>query len=59
MLERDMNFEALELASLSDDQLLTETKRLVACERSATAVLLRSLMEVDCAGCISRGMSRC
>ena len=47
MLERDMNSEALELASLSDDQLLTETKRLVACERSATAVLLRSLMEVD------------
>ena len=47
MLERDMNSEALEFTSLSDDQLLTETKRLVACERRATAALLRSLMEVD------------
>ena len=42
-----MNSEALEFTSLSDDQLLTETKRLVACERTATAELLRSLMEVD------------
>jgi hypothetical protein len=42
-----MNSEALEFTSLSDEQLLTETKRLVACERQATAALLRSLMEVD------------
>jgi hypothetical protein len=47
MLERGMNSEALEFTSLSDDQLLTETKRLAACERRATAALLRSLMEVD------------
>ena len=47
MLERDMNSEVLDLASLSDDQLLTEMKRLAACERRATAALLRSLMEVD------------
>ena len=33
--------------SFSDDQLLTETKRLAACERSATAALLRSLVEVN------------
>jgi hypothetical protein len=31
----------------TDDQLLHEVQRLVACERSATAALLRSLMEVD------------
>ena len=47
MLERDMNSEVLSFISLSDDQLLTETKRLAACERSATAALLRSLVEVD------------
>ena len=47
MLERGMNSEVLEFTSLSDDQLLTETKRLAACERRATAALLRSLMEVD------------
>jgi len=35
------------LATLSDDQLLAETKRLVANERAATAALLRSLMEID------------
>ena len=34
-------------ATLSDDQLLAETKRLVANERAATAALLRSLMEID------------
>ena len=32
-------------ATLSDDQLLAETKRLVANERVATAALLQSLME--------------
>ena len=47
VLERDMNFETLEFTSLSDDQLLTEAKRLAGCERRATAALLRSLMEVD------------
>ena len=34
-------------ATLSDDQLLAETKRLVANERAATAALLQSLMEID------------
>jgi hypothetical protein len=42
-----MNSEVRPFISLSDDELLTETKRLVACERRATAALLRSLMEVD------------
>ena len=32
---------------MSDDELLNETRRLVACERMATAALLRSLMELD------------
>ncbi len=40
-----MNAEVLEFTSLSDDQLLTETKRLAAYERRATAALLRSLNE--------------
>jgi len=35
------------LDTLSDDQLLAETKRLVANERAATATLLRALMELD------------
>jgi hypothetical protein len=35
------------LESLSDDDLIAETKRLVAAERVATAALLRSLMEID------------
>jgi len=35
------------LDSLSDDQLLVETRRLVANERGATAALLRALMELD------------
>jgi hypothetical protein len=34
-------------ATLSDDQLLAETKRLVANERAATAALLQSLTEID------------
>ena len=34
-------------ATLSDDQLLAETKRLVANERAATAALLQSLIEID------------
>jgi hypothetical protein len=34
-------------ATLSDEQLLAETKRLVAVERQATATLLQSLMEID------------
>lgn len=42
-----MNAETFRFESLSDDQLLAETKRLVACERSATAAVLRSLMEID------------
>lgn len=35
------------IASLSDDELLTEVKRLASAERRATAALVRSLMEVD------------
>jgi len=35
------------LESLSDDDLIAETKRLVAAEHVATAALLRSLMEID------------
>jgi hypothetical protein len=35
------------LESLSDDELIAETKRLVTAERVATAALLRSLMEID------------
>src|SRR4029453_18556986 len=42
-----MNAETLRIQSLTDDHLLTETKRLVACERTATAAVLRSLMEID------------
>ena len=42
-----MNEETRPLECLTDDQLLVETKRLVQCERSATAAVLRSLMEVD------------
>jgi 5-methylcytosine-specific restriction endonuclease McrA len=33
--------------AFSDDELIAETKRLVSCERAATAALLRSLMEID------------
>jgi hypothetical protein len=47
MLIRGMTSDVIAFASLSDDQLLTETKRLVTYERRATAALLRSLMEVD------------
>ena len=47
MLERSMDVETIRFESLTDDQLLTETKRLVACERSATTALLRSLVEID------------
>ena len=50
MLERSMHAEIVRFESLTDDQVLTETKRLVACERSATAALLRSLMEIDARG---------
>ena len=35
------------LESLSDDELIAETKRLVAAEHVATAALLRSLIEID------------
>jgi len=42
-----MNSAALEFTSLTDDQLLIGTKRLVAHEPQATAALLRSLMEID------------
>jgi hypothetical protein len=37
----------ISFANLSDDQLLTEVKRLASAERRATAALVRSLMEVD------------
>ena len=47
MLQRFMNAETLRLESLTDDQLLAEAKRLVGCERTATAAMLRSLMEID------------
>jgi hypothetical protein len=33
--------------SLTDDELIAETKRLITAERVATAALLRSLMEID------------
>ena len=38
-------------ADLSDQQLLAEVQRLVACERQATAELIRSLMELDARRC--------
>jgi len=38
---------AVSFTTMSDDELLNETRRLVACERMATAALLRSLMELD------------
>src|SRR4029450_897294 len=47
MLQRFMNAQTLRFDSLPDEQLLTETKQLVACERTATAAVLRSLMEID------------
>ena len=47
MLQRFMNAEMFRFQSLTDDQLLAETKRLVARERTATAAVLRSLMEID------------
>jgi HNH endonuclease len=47
MLERCMTEDTCRFEYLTDDQLLVETKRLVACERSATAAVLRSLMEID------------
>ena len=47
MLQRFMNAETIRFESLTDNQLLTETKRLVARERTATAAVLRSLMEID------------
>ena len=54
-----MDAASVLLHALSDDQLLIEARRLAACERTATAALLRSLMEVDArrlylrAGCSS------
>jgi hypothetical protein len=42
-----MSETPLPFEKLSDDQLLAETKRLVAAERRATTVLLQSLMEID------------
>jgi hypothetical protein len=42
MAARDTSF-----ARLSDDELLAEVKRLAACERRATAALIRSLIELD------------
>ena len=42
-----MNAETLRFESLTDDQLIAETRRLIACERTATAAVLRSLMEID------------
>src|SRR5215218_1526735 len=42
-----MTDSQLSFTGLTDDQLLTETTRLVARERVATADLLRCLMEVD------------
>ena len=46
MLERCMTISFL-LDSLSDDESIAETKRLVTAERVATAALLRSLIEID------------
>ena len=42
-----MTFETLEFEALTDDQLLSEVKRLARRERVATADLLRCLIEVD------------
>jgi hypothetical protein len=52
MLQRCMNAETLRFESLTDDQLLTVTKQLVACERTATAAVLRSLMEIGCSNAL-------
>jgi hypothetical protein len=42
-----MMFARPSFESVPDDQLLAQLHRLVACERTATANLLASLMEVD------------
>ena len=47
MLERGMSHTPQSFETLSDDELLAATKRLVANERAATVALLRSLLEVD------------
>jgi hypothetical protein len=46
MLQRDMTFDT-SLSAMSDEQLLAEVQRLAACERRATAELIRSLIELD------------
>jgi 5-methylcytosine-specific restriction endonuclease McrA len=47
MVERGMSHTAQSFETLSDDELLAATKRLVANERAATVALLRSLLQVD------------
>src|SRR5688572_12577578 len=47
VLQVNMATTSTSFASLSDEQLLAEVKRLVALERRATAALIRSLMELD------------
>ena len=47
MLQRSMAAHSPQFADLSDDQLLAEVHRLASVERSATAALIRSLIELD------------
>ena len=47
MLQRNMAISTEMFASFSDDHLMSEVQRLAAAERSATALLIRSLMELD------------
>ena len=47
MLHRDMTITHASLTGLSNAQLLAEVQRLATSERSATAALIRSLMELD------------
>ena len=47
MLYRDMTTAPLSVTRLSDQQLLTEVRRLADRERQATAQLIASLAELD------------
>src|SRR5688500_5354674 len=47
MLKGDMTITQAPITHFTDAQLLAEVKRLVAQERTATAALIRSLMELD------------
>lgn len=45
--KKNMSITLVSLDTMTDDQLLQEVKRLAASERTATAALLRSLIELD------------